>query len=358
MPHSKRLLVATLTALIVLLLALVAYVVGPFAGATSKSLLQTWSFGKPVASLAYSPNGDVVAVGLDDGTIQIRQAANGALLHTLAGHTGKVHVLAFSPDGGTLASGATTPDTSVHLWRVSDGEPLRTLPGHSYEVNALVFSPDGSILASGGFNGEVLLWRAPYNGPDREVQGTMTGSHSSDPIVALAFDGDNRNLITADFTGMVQEWNLQSRRVTLSIANHTTEPGPVLTAFGVGAGKTHTIRNVATGSMDDPDVSVWTLPSGADQAVFRGHRAYVRSLAFSPDGQLIASSSGHTQFTDEEPVRGTPDISVRVWRVADAQEEVELIGHTDDITSVAWSPDGKLLASGSDDGTVRLWQVK
>jgi WD40 repeat protein len=117
--------------------------------------VQTWTIHKPVSSVAFSPDGQLLAAGISNGDIQMRDVPTGTLIRTLAGHTAAVRGLAFSPDGSLLASGADKGDASVRLWQVVDGGPMRTLTGHTARVESLAFSPDGQYLASGGWQMDI-----------------------------------------------------------------------------------------------------------------------------------------------------------------------------------------------------------
>ena len=108
-------------------------------------------------ALAYSPNGDRLASGSNDDTVRLWDPKTGTELEILKGHTGDVRAVAFSPDGGMLASGDGN-DNEIRLWDGHDGEHILTLVGHQRDVTGLAFSPDGSILASASDDRTVGLW--------------------------------------------------------------------------------------------------------------------------------------------------------------------------------------------------------
>jgi WD40 repeat protein len=108
-------------------------------------------------TIAFSPDGDTLAEGASSGTIWLWRVRDGALLRKLKGHTKWITDVAFSPDGAVLASGSG--DGTVRLWRVGDGKLLYTLEGHTWEVDSVAFAPDGRTLASAGLDRTVRLWR-------------------------------------------------------------------------------------------------------------------------------------------------------------------------------------------------------
>ena len=115
------------------------------------------SFTGAVNAIVFSPDGQNLATGHYDGEIRIWGAANGELLQIIETDS-VIESLAYSPDGTVLASGDGYFDHDVRLWDTTAGQLLRTLEGHTHAVGSLTFSPDGQFLASGSYDGNVRLW--------------------------------------------------------------------------------------------------------------------------------------------------------------------------------------------------------
>jgi len=159
-----------------------------------------------VNSVAFSPDGNWLALALSDETVWLRRVPDGETVHRLGGHTGKGLSLAFSPDGRYLAT--SSEDNSLDLWQISaeaDGrleiERILTLQ-HPDWVRALAFSPNGALLASGALDRTMRLWRIP----DGELVDPLM--HTWHPVLDVAFSPDGRTLALGTVGGNLHLWHV------------------------------------------------------------------------------------------------------------------------------------------------------
>jgi WD40 repeat protein len=296
-------------------------------------------------SVAFSPNGRRIVSGSGDKTVRVWDAATGHETYTLIGHTGAVYCVAYSPDGQGIVS--ASEDKSVKVWLAASGLEVLTFRGHTGGVTCVAFSPDSRRVAS--VSGEVKVWDAAA---DKELLFPTKGG----VISRLAPSPNGQRIACACLggNGYVQVWDTAAGKEPLTI--HTGQVDCV--AFSPDS------RRIVTGNWDKAargcTVKVWDAATGWDTLTFRGHTGAVSSVAFSPDGTRIASAgsswSAAGKLTSGE---------VRVWDAATGQEGLTLRGHTV-VTCVAFSPDGTRIASASgvyDDrqriigGEVKVWDA-
>jgi WD40 repeat protein len=256
-----------------------------------------------------------------------------------------VSSLAFAPDNKTLVTGSY--DASVKLWDVAAGKELTTLSGHNHYVTSVAFSPNGKLLASGGQElvddgrqsgyGVAKLWDAIIH------QEKVTLGHEQ-MVSAAAFSPSGRTLVTASWDQTVRVWDVATGEERPSLGRHKAA---VLCLAFASDGST-----LAAGGRDF-GIKLWDVGEARAVASLVGHTAEVRSVAFSPNGKTLASAGG---VALGDPLGRAENDELKLWDVATRQQLTSLQGHKSAIFAVAFAPDGKTLATGSWDDTVRLWR--
>ena len=284
-----------------------------------------------VTSVAFSPDGGLLASGSDDKTVELWDVEGRRELWTLTGHTGQVLTVAFSPAGKVLASGGE--DGAVKLWDATSGKELLSPAGQSSAaVNAVAFSPDGNWLAAGYGDGTVELWDMAYAGL-RSLDGNCG------EIKSVAFSYDRHTLAAGCSDGKVKLWDVASSNDAPRVLDGHS--GQVLSLAFANYG-----RMLAFGSAEGM-LGLWSDTSKPDDPILvpTSSGSPVRGVAFSPNGRMLAVGI--------EGVESAPVIIVDM-----VSGNTTSCPSQNRISSVAFSPDGSLLAAGGiDDDTVKLWNA-
>ena len=305
-------------------------------------------------SIAYSPDGHMLAVAAE-GFIGVWDAVTGELKNTLRARYGLAWHIAFSSDGRTIASGAYNV---LRLWDAVTGELKHTMTGERFgDVESLAFSPDGRILASGHWSAsaghstgstKIRLWDAATG----ELQTTLTDFRGLP--TSLCFNRDGRTLasglyywhIAGEQSGTINLWDVETWELKLELSRYV--PGARNSAGVLSIAYSPDGRMLASGTTDihgrkgeDGTVHLWDAVTGTHIRTLKSHAWRVRSIAFSRDGRTLAIASSGNRLS--------------LWDVATGTQKSEVEGRTVGVSRVAFSRDGRTIAGGSWDNTIRLW---
>ena len=252
-------------------------------------------------------------------------------------HSNFVNGVAISPDGSLFAS--ASGDRTIRLWRLANGTPVRLLTGHSDLVNAVAFSQDGSLLASGSADQTVKIWRVS----DGVLLHTLFGH--TEFVSSVAFSPDGSALVSASGDTSLRLWRVGDGALLRILYGH------ISSVWSVDFSPDGTLLASGSGSFFDApgtgenNIKLWNVTNGTVLRTLEGHSADVWSVKFSPDGSLLASGSG--------------DKSIKLWRVVDGVLQRTLTGHSSQVLCVAFAPDATNLISGSHspDNTLKFWHV-
>ncbi|HEY7126564.1 MAG TPA: protein kinase [Ktedonobacterales bacterium] len=293
-----------------------------------------------INALAWSPDGKLIASASDDTFVQVFEATTGTRRLIYRGHAEEVATVSWSPNGRLIASAGQ--DRTVQVWdAASGGTPVLTYPGHTDRVNSVAWSSDGHLLASGSDDKSVQVWQASSGERSFTFLGHTAG------VLCVGWQPDGSSMASGSWDGTLRDW------ATFQHGNHFNAGDQIFNYGGHGTNEVYALAWSPDGE--------FIASAGADQTVqisngvdgtptppfFTDHRRTdhtnrVFAVSWSPDGTSIAS--------------GDEDGNVYVWKAAERKTVFRYTGHQGAVNVVAWSPDGKFIASGSADTTVHVWQ--
>jgi WD40 repeat protein len=288
-----------------------------------------------INTLAISPDGQILASGDDDKTIKFWDLKTQELLAENLEHIQPVTSVVFSPDGQILAS--ASDDKTIKLWEVKTLKEICTFTGHTHFIKSISFSPDGQILASGSWDKTIKIWDVNTGA---EIS-TLTGHQLK--INSIAFSPQGNILASGSSDRTIRLWQLQN------LTNPEFKNHPCNRLLGTLSGHTWAVLAVAfspdgqilASGSDDNTIKLWDVNTGQLISTLVGHSWSVVALAFTPDGETLISASW--------------DQTIKLWRVSTKAEIATLCGHEDSVNTIAINPVNQLIASGSRDKTIKLW---
>lgn len=289
--------------------------------------LRTLELKAPLNCIAFSPDGEQVICGADDGKVYLCSLVNSGDRQILMGHYSPVTCVAVRRDGRRIASGSE--DSVVQVWDMAGGENIFSLHGHEKWVHAVAFSPDGRHLVSASEDNTVRMWDMASGNC------LFTIAERGREVLCVAFSPDGSQLAVGSSDKHIGIWDMAQQKYAHRLKGHEKSVYSLSYsrdgAYLVSASSDQTVR-------------VWDATHLKDLPPFIMHQDRITSTAMSQDEAYLASASY--------------DRTARIWDVKTGKCLWTLCGHEEIVSCVSFSHDSALVASGSFDNTARIWDIK
>ncbi len=328
-----------------------------------------------ILSVAFSPDGERLAIADSNGEIRIWDLVTGQSMLVIKAHDAWVWSIAFSPDGCLLAS--ASDDNTVKIWNPKTGQEIHTITAHTYSVLSVAFTPDGRYLASSSDDRTIRLWQIGETICEYQ---TWHNTHDC-RVWALTFSLDGKTLASSSEDSTVKLWQVETGDCLQTLAGHTHWIRGI--AF-------HPTENIIASGSHDSKIKLWDIETGICLKTLTAHQDAVTAVVFSPDGQHLVSSSHdrtarvwqvssgncvqvlqehtnrlwsiafapHCSPRQQQVVSGGDDHAAKLWDLKTGRCIKTFQGYANSIAPIAITKDGKTLASGHEDETVKLWDIQ
>jgi WD40 repeat protein len=295
----------------------------------------------PVAALAYSPDGKLLAAARY-GSVAVWNLAEARVARSLE-FPGAVHSIAFSSDGTVLAvaGGLAARSGLVTLFDTATWRATATLAEHADVVYDVAFSSNGQKLATASLDKTTRVWNPRdlkseiSNLKPQVSKSSVTLKGHADSVYSAAFTSDGKRLVTCSKDRSIKVYNVETWELERTLTGHNED----VLAVAISPDST---QLVSAGK--EPQLRWWTLQDGQDVRRMAGHKGSVSALVFSRDGKRVASVG--------------QDGSVRIWDGSTGEQTREIAGSAEWLYAVAFNPDGRFIAAAGWDGLVRVWEAE
>ena len=331
-----------------------------------------------VIAVGFSPDGKLIVSGSIDGTVKLWDSKTGECYQTFPNNNNFFSSVVFSPDCQTVASHDN--DQKIILHNLNTGENYTIETGHQEQISRIAYSRDGNLIASGSLDGTIKLWNVNL----RECYQTI--KDTEDRIYAVDFHPNGKIIASGCFSGLVKLWHIKTGCCIRTFRDHgKTIWGLAFSADG----------NFLVTSGEDLTIKVWDINLSSCMKTFTGHKSIISAIAISRSGKLVASGGWDNQLkiwsltpsrcfktivgyanwflsVAFQPIpsnsltkgnekiiiaSGSQDGKIRLWDMETGECLQTLSGHTNWVTNIAFSPDGKILASCGGDRYIKLWDM-
>jgi len=307
----------------------------------------------PWSQIEYSPDGKFFASGSLDGTIKIWEALKGKNVKILKGHYGSVWTISYSPDGKHLASAGE--DKYIKIWDLTSNSEIKSLRGHNGRINSISYSPDGKFIVSGSVDSTLKIWESSsgrlvnvlkdsyceVNSLDYSPEGKYIASGSSDGTIKIWESSSGREIETfKGYSGYSINYSIDGKHIAGS-SDHAHEYSNSIKIWKVT--KSKIFKTVISWIFSSQQYKLDRWEWLREFITLDGHHAEVNYISYSIDGKYLAS--------------GSSDKTIKIWDLSNGKALYTLEGSSDKITSICYNPDGKSLVAGCADSTLRIFNL-